>query len=154
VRGWTWRRRPYWCGGSAWGSGGSGCAHEKALTVFIGGSHGIGGLSHRGTVAPQSARARKAGQRADRWTKGGATGRRVREQHVVCADFKGSREGTGFLGKVRKGLDAEDGCGLARAGAHWLAQRRDAGRFQRDGFDLGHFDQVFLPKLELQCLEG
>jgi hypothetical protein len=41
----------------------------------------------------------------------------------------------------------------ARAWALWPARRRGAGRFQRDGFDLGHFDQVFLPKLELQCIE-
>jgi hypothetical protein len=99
-------------------------------------------------------RVRRTRQRADRWTKGGAAGRHVREQHVACADFKGPQEGTGFLGKARKGSDAEDGRGFACARAHWLARRQGAGRFQRDGFDLGHFDQVFLPKLELQCLEG
>jgi hypothetical protein len=73
----------------------------------------------RGDFSPRyggaSAGARRAGQRAYRWTKGGAAGRRVREQHMVCADFKGSREGAGFLGKARKGSDTEDGRGLARA---------------------------------------
>jgi hypothetical protein len=53
-------------------------------------------------------------------------------------------EGLGRRGRARPG---------ARAGA-LAARRRGAGRFQRDGFDLGHFDQVFLPKLELQCIEG
>jgi hypothetical protein len=62
--------------------------------------------------------------------------------HVACVDFKGPRCAL-CLGKART-ADAEGGRG----------RRRGAGRFQHDRFDLGHFDQVFLPKLELKCIEG
>jgi hypothetical protein len=79
------------------------------------------GNSHRGTAAPRQARTRRAEQRVDRCTKSGAAGRRVRVQHVACADLKVPWEGAGFLGKAQKGSDAEGGRGLARARALWPA---------------------------------
>jgi hypothetical protein len=58
-------------------------------------------------------RACRAERLADCWTKGGAAGRRVREQHVVCADFKG-------LGKVQGALERH------AVGLRWRG-RHDAG---------------------------
>jgi hypothetical protein len=56
--------------------------------------------------------------------------------------------------ETARGSDTEGGRGLARARALWSARRRGAGMFQRERFDVGHFDRVFLPKLELKCFEG
>jgi hypothetical protein len=41
-----------------------------------------------------------------------------------------------------------------RARALWSARLRGASRFQHDSFDLGHFDQVFLPKLQTAVHRG
>jgi hypothetical protein len=67
------------------------------------------GNPHRGTSAPRPARARRAEQWADNWTKGGAAGRHVREQYVACADFKGLGKEQGALGRCAWGADAEAG---------------------------------------------
>jgi hypothetical protein len=67
---------------------------------------------------------------------------------------RGLGRARGSLGRRGRAWTPRTGVAWRARGAHWLAQRRGASRFQRDGFDLGHFDQVFLPKLELQCLEG
>jgi hypothetical protein len=61
------------------------------------------------------------------------------------------------LGKEHVGAWAGGTARTAWRGCARCSGRRDIAvrrRFQRDRFDLGHFDQVFLPKLEPKCIEG
>jgi hypothetical protein len=61
------------------------------------------------------------------------------------------------LGMARAGLGSRGwraAQGAARAG---VPGRRDVAarrHFWRKHFDLGYFDQVFIPKLELNCIQG
>jgi hypothetical protein len=59
----------------------------------------------------------------------------------------GGRRGTSE--KRRRGPEAEGG-GWPKARCDVTTRRR----FLRECFDLGYFDQVFLPKLELKCIQG
>jgi hypothetical protein len=73
----------------------------------------------------------RCGQAANAWRGGGAWGRR------------------GTSEKRRRGPEAEGG-GWPKARCDVTTRRR----FLRECFDLGYFDQVFLPKLELKCIQG
>jgi hypothetical protein len=110
-------------GGHGKGSGATGrqrrpWAHSReGADGFIGGSRGVGGI-FTAIRRCLGRRARRAEQRADRWTKGGAAGRHVREQHVVCADFKGLGKADGALGRRAWGADAEAGAAHDVAARH------------------------------------
>jgi hypothetical protein len=92
-----------------------------------------------------------------RRARGAQRGRR-RARHTAGTTPQGdSRRGTS--GRAASGRTAASGrrawtqksrvAGGLRPGRRDVAARR---RFQRERFDLGYFDQVFLPKFELKCI--
>jgi hypothetical protein len=109
------------------------------------------------TVVPRGC-ARSDERRTDRqsiaWCATGERGRSTWRAGTSRAASRCAASWEGARPRSARDPDAEDGRGLARTGALWPARCHRAGRFQHDSFDLGYFDQVFLPKLELQFIEG
>jgi hypothetical protein len=97
--------------------------------------------------------AREQGLAADRRaTASAAGGERVARWGGFRGDLGRVLPGEGAR-VPREGAPAGPGCRGAAHPALWWARHRCAASCQRECFDLGDFDRVFLPKLELKCIK-